>query len=288
MVDAPRYGACDLTHLWTDSYASLTVSGVRDDPDTLSLNFLGLAGAEVARKARVVRAFPLVSDLDPHTNEHFTMDVLLPRVLAHDTALVLHGALVSRGDDAVCLIGDSGRGKSTLSAAMRGAGWAFHGDDALEIRQEGAAITARATYHSLRLFPDSLRKIFPEAPSNLPRMADYLDKRRLDPQNAAVPADTRLRAICVLGPDRGDGAVLAGSLGPRSLCMTLLAQSFALDPSDPLAAQVRLTAAGSVAGAMPGHALTYPRDYARLPEVIATIEALLDTALPSDGQTPRG
>ncbi|WP_094037650.1 hypothetical protein [Antarctobacter heliothermus] len=240
----------------------------------LIVNFLNLAVAEVSPPSNTIQVFPLVPGLSPHTLEHFVLDVLLPRLIAEDAPLVVHGALMSRGDDGICLVGDSGRGKSTLSAALRAAGWDFHGDDALVLRPDGAGITAQATYPSLRLLPDSLQQLFPEPPAGLSPVADYLDKYRFDPGNMADPTlPCRLRAVFVLGGDVGTAAATA--LTASRLCMTLIGQAFALDPSDPKGAHARLSAASAVAAAVPGFMLDYPRDYACLPEVIEKIGAIL-------------
>lgn len=263
--------------LWRCSAGNLIVASSAGSPGCLIVEFPDLARAEVSRPDRRVRVSPLVPGLSRHDLDHFISDILLPRLVAEDGPLVVHGALLSRDADAVCLVGDSGRGKSTLSAALRNAGWALHGDDALHLRAEGAGIAAQATYPSLRLFSDSLDHLFPDPPAGLSPVADYLDKFRLAPGEASTPTGPcRLRAICVLGEDDGSGEVTLRPLTASRLCMTLIGQAFALDPSDPKAAHRRLSGASAVAAAVPGFVLTYPRDYARLPEVIGTIGAALE------------
>lgn len=240
------------------------------------VDFPDLIRAEVSYSEKTVRVLPLVADLSAHTVEHFVMDILFPRLIASSGALVVHGALVAQGGDAVCLIGESGRGKSTLSAALRGAGWTLHGDDAMDVQIDSAGVAARATYPSLRLNPDALDHLFPETPEGMSPVADYLDKFRLDLDDAANQADTtRLRAVFLLEGSDGTDNITVRPLSAAALCMTLLRQSFALNPSDPVAAHGRLTAASAVTTAVPGFALTYPRDFTRLPEVIALVRSTL-------------
>lgn len=265
---------------WADPHGALQLTDGADGSDRVLLRFFDLAGAWISRTERSIHAFPLVSGLSPHTFDHFVMDVVLPRVIAESGDLVLHGALVAQGMDGACLLGRSGLGKSTLAAALRNAGWTFFGDDALELGADGEEITARATYPSLRLFPDSLRQIYPDPPTCLSPVADYLNKFRMDP-GGAVPAGeaSRLRAVFVLGEDDGSGDVTVQPLAASKLCMALVAHSFALDPSDPASAHRRLSFASAVTAAVPGFALNYPRDYARLPEVIDRVRAVLEHVL---------
>lgn len=266
--------------LWSSPDGELRLASPVDEPEDFILDYLDLARAWGSRRLKSVAVMPLVPDLSRNSLEHFALDILLPRLIAGDVPLVLHGALLSRDGEAVCLVGDSGRGKSTLSATLRDAGWILHGDDALHLRAEGAGIVAQATYPSLRLFPDSLEHLFPDPPADLPLVADYLDKFRLDPGEASAPiGPCRLRAIFVLGEDDGSGEVTLRPLTASRLCMTLVGQGFALDPSDPKAAHRRLSAASAVAAMVPGFMLGYPRDYARLPEVIEKIGATLETGL---------
>ncbi len=59
--------------------------------------------------------------------------------------------------------------------------------------------------------------------------------------------------------------------------MALVEQSFALDPTDILCAQQRLRRASEVASAVPTFMLSYPRDYACLPEVRQRILEAVDS-----------
>ena len=127
-------------------------------------------------------------------------------------------------------------------------------------------------------FPILLEQLFPDPPAGLSPVADYLDKFRLDPGEVSAPGGPcNLRAIFVLGGDDGSGEVTLRRLTASRLCMTLVGQAFALDPSDPKAAHRRLAGASAAAAAVPGFELVYPRDYARLPEVIEKIGATLET-----------
>ncbi len=53
----------------------------------------------------------------------------LAAVLTSDGRMVIHGAVVARGDEALVLVGASGKGKSTLAAAALLGDWDLLGDD---------------------------------------------------------------------------------------------------------------------------------------------------------------
>lgn len=270
-------GSCPQSVLWACPLSNLTVAAPDGTDGRLIVDFPNLIRAEVSYSENAVRVFPLVSDLSFNTLEHFVLDILFPRLIASSGTLVVHGALVSHGADAVCLIGDSGRGKSTLSAALRTTGWTLHGDDAMEILIDNTGITARATYPSLRLNPDALEQLFPETPEGMSPVADYLDKFRLDPSDTAKSVKTaRLRAVFLLNAWDGTDEIAVRRVTAGALCMSLLKQSFALNPADPKAAHGRLSAASAVAAAVPGFALSYPRDFARLPGVMDRVRSTLD------------
>ena len=63
--------------------------------------------------------------------------------------------------------------------------------------------------------------------------------------------------------------------------MALVENSFSLDPSDVSEAAKRLDAASAVARNVPMFQITYPRDYARLPEVRAAILGQVATLEPA-------
>ena len=60
-------------------------------------------------------------------------------VAAPQDGFLAHGALLVRGDAALMLNGEPGAGKTTLSLALAGSGWAYGGDDIVRFDADGRA-----------------------------------------------------------------------------------------------------------------------------------------------------
>ncbi|MBW7922859.1 MAG: hypothetical protein H3C51_12275 [Rubellimicrobium sp.] len=207
--------------------------------------------------------------LSAASQDHLWFDHILPRQLAHEGALVLHAGGVVVEGRAVAVTADTGGGKSTLTASLHATGHPILGDDALIV--EDMPPRVRAVYPSLRLNPDSAETFFPGVEGR--PMADWSPKRHLPlgPVADAAP----LAALFVLGEA---GAVTCRRLSPAEAVMAIIANSFAQDPGDRPRAQARMAGAVALAGAVPVWELCYPRDYAALPEVHATIRRLIEAA----------
>jgi hypothetical protein len=84
--------------------------------------------------------------------DHLLLDHILPLVLARRGHLVLHGAVLALGGSGVVLLGQSGTGKSTLSAYAWRQGWDLLGDDGAVVHRPGSVEpSVEATYGTLRL-----------------------------------------------------------------------------------------------------------------------------------------
>jgi hypothetical protein len=102
-------------------------------------------------------------------------------------------------------------------------------------------------------------------------MAHYSPKRHL-PIGETVE-EAPLAALFVLGEPADE--VSARRLPPAEACMTLIANSFALDPTDRQRAGDKLRKVADLVAGVPVWELRYERDYARLPEVHRLICDLL-------------
>jgi len=78
------------------------------------------------------RSVRLGGPLDDEFDEDTLDDLLqfgISQALATPDQLLIHGAVVAAGDDALVIVGGSGQGKSTLAAVALVAGWQLLGDD---------------------------------------------------------------------------------------------------------------------------------------------------------------
>lgn len=204
---------------------------------------------------------------------HVLLDQALPRILAQRGDFLLHGAAIRANNGRTLLIlGESGRGKSTLASAFTCAGAEVLTDDCLRIEPSADAVDILPTYPGLRLWPDSLARLFPDAASRSTPMAHYSDKRRLSLGDAsASSAPISLDAIFVLAPPEGSDTISLAPLSMQQACLALVSNTFQLDLKDAANVERLLAQAAQVAARVPVRALTYPRDYARLPEVVAQL-----------------
>jgi hypothetical protein len=249
--------------------------------DAVRVRFPGLADFEASADGRVTwQAAPASS---AETIRHLLLDQVLPRLLARRGALVLHGALVDvEGLGSLLFLGDSGRGKSTLSAAFERAGQAVLTDDCVLVEPDARGPLAFASYPGFRLWPDSVEELFGAAERASPRMAHYSEKRRLGrAPPAAAPPGRRVVAAYVLDPPGSAAGVVVAPLAGSDACMALLRNAFQFHTGDMPAVRGLLACADRVASTLPVHVLRYPRDYGVLP---AVVEAVCASAA---GVTPR-
>lgn len=263
----------DFVGLWQDKHG-LQISKSCCDRSTFRLNFSGGMIFDIDFVNRQVANRSLV-ELPSETISHLFSDQLTPRLLAHEGKLVIHAGAVARGDAAVLLVGDTGSGKSTLAASLAQIGFVLLGDDALIVEEKLGISVCKAVCASLRLLPDSVKALFPRPPTTR-QMAHYSDKRRVDVQGLISPPGAlspRIAALYFLMAERDHSQVTTRSMTQTDTCMALVANSFALDPTNTAWASENLNRAAELARKVPGYQLSYPRDYARLPEVHSAILA---------------
>lgn len=233
------------------------------------IDFPGQASFSIAMPDLTIQTTPAHPDLPPETLDHLCHDQVLPRIVAHQGDVVLHAGGVVIDGRAVAVTAETGRGKSTLTASLHAAGHPILGDDALVVTVDDAGHYVRAVYPSLRLNPDSAAAFFPGEEGR--PMAHYSPKRHLPIGETLDTAP--LAAIFLIGEPTDE--ISARRLPPAEACMTLVANSFALDPTDKERAADKLRKVATLVAVVPVWELRYPRDYARLPEVHRKIRDLL-------------
>jgi hypothetical protein len=166
------------------------------------------------------------------TLRHLLLDQVLPLSLTLGGRVVLHASAVHvPGFGSVAFAGESGRGKSTLAAALASRGAQLVTDDTLVLEREGTGLVAIPGYPGVRLWADQL------AGSDRARaraVAHYTTKRRLRP--GALTFRLRpspLRAVFLLAP-RAPGIAPAafGRCSPRNRLMGLVRVAYVMDVED--------------------------------------------------------
>lgn len=240
-----------------------------DDPAFVSLDkSLGAFLDFDVRQVKLAAAEPLPEN----TLEHFTCDLLLPRLLAGDGHLVLHAGTVSTPSGGIGFLGPTGIGKSTLTAAFHVAGHDLLGDDVSLLEEAKGGTAARSLYRGLRLLPDSVARLLPADVASSP-MAHYTEKRRIE--MAGSTEAVALSALFLLAPENADFEAEICRIAPADACMALIGNSFALRPSCREEGARRFLRASEVARQVPMYSIRYPRDYDLLPKVV---DRILETA----------
>lgn len=244
----------------------------RDRQSRFIVSFDGLASFSVNQADRTIVCHPLAKQLPEATLEHLLLDQIVPRILGQQGGLVLHAAGLGHEGAVILLLGDTGRGKSTLATSLYTQGMDLLGDDAMNINLEDDRPLARAVYPSLRLLPDSRTSLLPAETVHHP-IGSQTRKERITLPFMALPQQSYqpIAGIFILENALPDTAIALRQLNPAELCMALTSNSFALDPADNRAASNRLQIAASLARQAPAYALHYARDYALLPRVRAAI-----------------
>lgn len=82
---------------------------------------------------------------------HGVIDFALPNLLSCGDQIVMHGALLETNRGCIAALGETGVGKSTLTALWVDAGHRFLSDDWFILRPEGERFLAYPSYPSIRL-----------------------------------------------------------------------------------------------------------------------------------------
>jgi hypothetical protein len=253
-------------HHWPDESGAMSLAQYDGGSDFL-LRFPGLADFVISEDGRAIGVWP-APETSTETLRHLVLDQVLPRVLAQQGRLVLHAGAVRVGQKAIAFIGDTGRGKSTLTASFQAAGSPLLSDDGLVLTQENGAALAQPTYSSLRLWPEAIAGLFARAPDLAP-MAHYSRKQRVILTDVADHAPMPLAAVYVLFPEAQEdsASILLTRMSPSEACMAIISNSFQLDVTDRRRAMGLLTVASGIAQELPVFSLAFPRRFACLPDV---------------------
>lgn len=256
---------------WDGEGLRIGVAGDRRRP-LFRMTFDRGATFDVAPADRLITAHVHADDVAPRTIACLLADQVEPRVLAHEGAFIVHASAIEVEGYVILFVGDSGVGKSTLAASFDQSGTPMLCDDAVIVEWDEARATGRPVHPSLRLHPDSLAALLPDLGA-VDAIAYHGDKRRLtlpfQRRNTGSPRP--VAAIFALGPAAPSVEIAIHPLSPAALCMALVTNSFALDPTDLDAASAKLRDAGRLAGQVPAFALDYPREFALLPAVRTAI-----------------
>lgn len=253
------------TLLWEDELSGTRTYGTANNPD--HVRFVSLNGVTVDVDLGLMEhSVSTSSGADATEVTHILESYVFPRIAAYDGRLVLHGSTVVQNDVALIFVGQTGQGKTTLMSSFRTMQDIRMGDDSLlcSFPPEGPVITA--INRSFRLRPDSIDAL--TVPDASTTTGEGRSKRRFEIESGStVETPDRIGALFSLTPDTGSDEIIISQLGAVDACMEVIGNSFAVDPKAAGPAKKRMDAAAKLVATVPCFSLSYPRTYARLPDV---------------------
>ena len=205
---------------------------------------------------------------------HLLGHVLSYSLLARDVD-PLHGTVVAVGSRAIALVGDCGRGKSTLAAALLAGGCRVVTDDLVAVRRHRDRWLVDPGIPRLKLAPRLATRLL-GSDLRFGLMIHGAAKRvvPLSPTQT-VPTRLPLSAIYVLAePERASGRnVVVEPLVARDAFIEVIRAAFNLVVLEPARHASQFAFARRLAADVPVRRLAYRRDIAELPAVCHAVLA---------------
>ncbi|HSC27922.1 MAG TPA: hypothetical protein VLD67_11645 [Vicinamibacterales bacterium] len=211
------------------------------------------------------------------TVRHLLIDQVLPLALSRMDRLVLHASAVHVPQaGAVAFAGRSGRGKSTIAAALGRTGWPILTDDCLVLMAGAGGFRVMPGYPGVRVWADAASALDLGDRCDQP-VAHYTTKRRVHSRALAFrDAPSRLRALFVLGGRyTGGPPIRVTRLGGRAGFFALTPFINLLDIQDRRHLARAFAAAADLAGHVPVYRLRIRHEPRAFDDVVAALTAAL-------------
>ncbi len=234
------------------------------------LRFVGLADFALNFETGHVTCTP-EPDVPDEALADLQFNQVVPLIMGHQGELVLHASAVRIGDGVIAFLGATGRGKSTLAAAMARAGCPFLTDDGLILDQIGGRYVVRPRRPILRLRPDSEAAILDLPETDFPD-CDQL-KTRVNARASIPFCDEALplTALYFLPEPHPRNEPEIVPLPPSGALPALMGHSFILDVEDRPRVRRHFENIADLARRADCYTLDYPRTYESLPSNVETI-----------------
>ncbi len=244
--------------------------------------FPDLADFHLLPKAKEIRCYPN-PNTPLETIRHLLLDQVMPLILSERGKLVLHASAVVTPEGAIAFLGETGRGKSTLTASFAQRGFSVLTDDCLLVEEQNGQLFGIPSYPGLRLWPDSISALFGNK-SRLPRVAHYADKKRLTARDERLRFATEaapLHKIYVLAGAQQTEHLMPtiDQLSPRDAFIELITYSYRLRVSGHKRLNKEFERIGRAASSLAVCRLSSPKNLSLLAVVQDAI--LADLGVPS-------
>ena len=230
------------------------------------LRFPDLADFDVSADGLSVRGWP-VPGISEDTIRHLYLNQVLPLALSKQGKLAFHAGAVEAGAGALAFMGESGRGKSTLTAGFATAGFRFLTDDALLLEEDGDGYKVQPGHATLRLWDDSRQALVNDS-ARLAPPVQYTPKARILSGDALAfcPEARPLRRVYFLGDDSA-AQVEFQRMSPSEALIGLVRNTFLLDIDEQQTLATHFDQLSRMVSLPIYFRLDYPRRYEELPRV---------------------
>jgi hypothetical protein len=203
---------------------------------------------------------------------------VLPRLGAFHGRLPIHAASLADDSGAVLLLGSSGAGKSTMTAALAlHLGWDIFSDDMSLIGDEGRH-TAFASMPGVSLWQAS-QEALGLPPEDCQPVRSRQGKVWYSPGVTGPRPPQPLEAVILLSIDAEGRGIECQRLTGPSVVVGLFSQLVVFHRRNPSEIARQMDRFKRIATAVPIYGLAYPRDFRVLAEVVDTIRRIRAGAL---------
>ncbi len=211
---------------------------------------------------RVWAVWPNSSTIEEVTS--YLLGPVLGVLLRYRGVICLHASAVSINGRAVAFLGAPGAGKSTIAAALAQRGHLVLADDITALEERSGVIYAQPAYPGVCLWPDSMALLYRDLPETAPLSKQ--DKRRVASQEG-LRFESRplpLHRIYLLGYQDSCLEASTTAISPRSLLLSLAANTYANSILDNQGRAQEFSILGRIASAVQGKALEARRDASQI------------------------
>lgn len=241
------------------------------------LRFTALADFQISADGKKIYCFS-GTDIPPETIRHLLLDQVVPLILSHQGHIVFHASCVVLSNGlAVAFLGESGMGKSMLTAYLTAQGAALVTDDCCLLEERKGRLWVVPSYPGLRLWPENISGIF-SSEVELAVVAHYTGKKRVlfnrgNLRFCATPVPLH-RVYTLSYPENSEAQEISiATIGPREAFIEVLKHSFHLDITSRQKLIDSTTKLSHLAARDIVRQLSYPRDFFLLPNVHAALLA---------------
>jgi hypothetical protein len=273
----------DWFHHWRIGRQAPWLSFARADEGYL-LRFRQLADFFISRDGAYIRASPSPT-LPVDTLRHLLLDQVLPLALSRRGRLLLHASAVHvPGVGALAFAGPTGRGKSTLAAALTSRGGRILSDDCAAIDRQAGVLQVLPAYPGLRLWLDGRLRRLRRGTIASP-VAHYTRKRRVNGGALRFQRQpSPLRALFLVSERADTGpAVTFRRCRASARLIGLVRHAYLLDIEDRDQLVRAFDGLSSIATSVPVLRLRVRHGHGRLTRVAETIRAFARNLEPRPG-----